>query len=194
MVVAVARAVGCRERGGPAYQAGELVSGFGGSVNGRFVSCVALPAMASSVATARVHTRALMEKWDRMIVVDDAEVVVSEMVTNAIKAINMITGPVGYPELYDRLEVICLCLFLDGDDLVVEVWDPKHEAPKRRDVDVYDEGGRGLWLIESLCAGWGVRWPPTGGKTVWARLPCSGGRRLADGRAKTPPDRRSEAV
>src|SRR5690606_30518560 len=37
---------------------------------------------------------------------------------------------------------------------------------------LYDEGGRGLWLVESLSRDWGVRWPATGGKIVWARLPC----------------------
>lgn len=152
------------------------MSGFGGDVNGQYVSCVALPARAASVATARMHTRALMEKWNLMALVDDAEVVVSEIVTNAIKATNAMPGGASHPELYDRLEVVCLCVFLDGEDLVVEVWDPKYETPERREVALYDEGGRGLWLVESLSRRWGTRWPPTGGKIVWARLACPAAR------------------
>lgn len=174
----------------PGYQAGDLVSGFGGDVNGPYVSCVALPAMTSSVATARVHTRALMEKWDLMAVVDDAEVVVSEIVTNAIKATNAIPEPASYPDLYDRLEVVCLCVYLDGGDLVIEVWDPKYESPERRDVDLYDEGGRGLWLVESLSREWGTRWPPTGGKIVWARMTCPDPPPAASASHDVPPRRR----
>jgi len=148
------------------------VNGFGGDVNGQFVSCVALPAMTSSVATARVHTRTLMQKWEVPAVVDDAEVVVSEILTNAIKATTLLPCDGDAPEPSDRPDHVCLCLFLDDGELVVEVWDPRYEIPKRRDVDLFDEGGRGLWLVESLSRAWGVRWPPTGGKIVWARLTC----------------------
>ena len=168
------------------------MSGFGGSVNDRFVSCVALPAMTSSVTTARRHTRTLLEEWGLLVVVDDAEVVVSEMVTNAIKATNLLPGSASCPDQCDRLEVVCLCLCLDGGDLVIEVWDPRYEAPKRRDVDLYDEGGRGLWLIGALSGDWGVRWPPTGGKTVWARLSRRDGRQVAGACPETPAQRAVE--
>ena len=130
------------------------MNGFGGDVNGRFVSCVALPAMTSSVATARLHTRTLMEKWEVPAVVDDAEVVVSEILTNAIKATTSLPGDAGPPS--DRPEHVCLCLFLDDGELVVEVWDPRYETPERRDVDLYDEGGRGLWLLSSPSAAIGA--------------------------------------
>jgi anti-sigma regulatory factor (Ser/Thr protein kinase) len=168
-------------------QVGDLVNGFGGDVNGRFVSCVALPAMTSSVATARLHTRTLMEKWEVPAVVDDAEVVVSEILTNAIKATTSLPGDAGPPS--DRPEHVCLCLFLDDGELVVEVWDPRYETPERRDVDLYDEGGRGLWLVESLSRDWGVRWPATGGKIVWARLPCPAPAPAADAAHDHPPTR-----
>ncbi|MEU4234722.1 ATP-binding protein [Nonomuraea sp. NPDC026600] len=137
----------------------------------QFVSCIPLPAMASSVATARMHTRLLMSKWHLLPVVDDAELVVSEIVTNAIKATNIIPPQTRYPDLYDRMEVVCLCFYQLAGELVVEVWDPKREPPQCRDVTLDDEGGRGLVLVEALSKRWGTRWPPTGGKVVWASLP-----------------------
>lgn len=136
----------------------------------QFVSCIPLPAMASSIATARMHTRLLMNKWHLLSVVDDAELVVSEIVTNAIKATNIIPPQARYPDLYDRMEVVCLCFYRHATELVIEVWDPKREPPQRRDVTLDDEGGRGLFLVEALSKRWGTRWPPTGGKFVWALL------------------------
>jgi hypothetical protein len=139
-------------------------------VKNPFVSSISLPAMASSVATARLHTRLLMDRWRLRAAVDDAELVVSEMVTNAIKATNVIPPQARYPQLYDCLEVVCLGLSLLNSGLLIEVWDPKQEPPRRREVTLDDEGGRGLLLVESLASRWGTRWPPTGGKVVWALL------------------------
>ena len=144
----------------------------------QFVSCVPFPAMVSSICTARMHTRDLMEKWDLMVMVDDAELIVSEMMTNAIKATNAIPPEARYPELYDRLEVVCLCLYLLDEELEIDVWDPRPEPPTRREAMPDDEGGRGLLLVEALSRRWGIRWPSSGGKIVWARL---GGERIGDG-------------
>jgi anti-sigma regulatory factor (Ser/Thr protein kinase) len=137
-------------------------------INEGFVSCIPLPAMASSVATARMHTRDLLERWRLLFVVDDAELVVSELVTNAIRATNLVPPQARHPELYDRLEIVCLCLHLLDTDLLIEVWDPRPKAPEPRKVDTDDEGGRGLLLVEALSGRWGTYWPKTGGKTVWA--------------------------
>jgi anti-sigma regulatory factor (Ser/Thr protein kinase) len=140
-----------------------------------YVSCVALPSMATSISTARLHTRIILQKWRLTSLVDDAELVVSELVTNALKASNIIPAEARYPELYDRLEVVCLCLQLLASNLLIEVSDPKKTAPRRREVAPDDEGGRGLWLVESLARQWGTRWPRTGGKVVWAAIALEGG-------------------
>ncbi|MEV5413035.1 ATP-binding protein [Thermopolyspora sp. NPDC052614] len=129
--------------------------------------------MAASVATARMHTRTVLEGWRLHSLLDDAVLVVSEIVSNAIKATNAIPSQARYPELYDRLEVICLCLYLYGDEVQIEVWDRKQGAPELREAALEDEGGRGLWLVESLSRAWGIRWAVTGGKVVWARVAAS---------------------
>lgn len=134
-------------------------------------SCVALPAMASSVTTARAHARALLAEWGLPALADDVELIVSELVTNAIKATDAVSPHAPYPELYDRLEVICLCVYLRTGEVLVEVWDPRQEPPRPRTASPDDEGGRGLLLVESLAAAWGTRWPKTGGKIVYAVVP-----------------------
>lgn len=154
-------------------------------------SCVALPAMASSVTTARAHARALLAKWGLPALADDVELIVSELVTNAIKATDAVSPHAPYPELYDRLEVICLCVYLRTGEVLVEVWDPRQEPPRPRTASPEDEGGRGLLLVESLAAAWGTRWPKTGGKIVYAVVPLTA--REGDGRGPWPPDRPADA-
>ena len=143
------------------------------TVRSSFASCIALPAMARSISTARLYTRDRLQTWRLMAMTETTELVVSELVTNAIKATNEIPPNARYPELYDRLEVVCLCLQLLANDVLVEVWDPKQEPPQPRTVTLDDEGGRGLFLVESLAKHWGTRWPRTGGKVVWATIPTN---------------------
>ncbi|MFI7707718.1 ATP-binding protein [Nonomuraea sp. NPDC049480] len=139
-----------------------------------FASCIPLPAMVSSVATARLHTRLLLQKWRLMAVMNDAELVVSELVTNAIKATNIIPQQARYPEIHDRMEVVCLCLYSLASELLIEVWDTRNARPTRYESTLDDEGGRGLFLVEHLSIQWGTRYPLTGGKTVWSRLAVGG--------------------
>jgi anti-sigma regulatory factor (Ser/Thr protein kinase) len=162
-------AEGTQDRPCPPSPQPWIAAGSGGGDD--YTSCVALPAMASSVATARMHVRRLLGRWRLPALVDDVELVVSEMITNAIKATNVVPARASYPELYDRLEVVCLCVYLRPDVLLVEVWDPRQEPPVPRAALPEDEGGRGLLLVESLTSGWGTRWPKTGGKVVWAAVP-----------------------
>jgi Anti-sigma regulatory factor (Ser/Thr protein kinase) len=140
------------------------------TLHDRFRSCLALPAMPASVATARMHTRDLLLRWHMATISDDAGLVVTELLTNAIKATTPIPPQPRYADLYDRLEVVCLCLYNLTDELLIEVWDPEHEPPLRRDATPDDEDGRGLLLVDALTLAWGTRWPHLGGKIVWAAL------------------------
>ena len=58
--------------------------------------------------------------------------------------------------------------------LVVEVWDKDATPPKRKNIadldDFEDEGGRGLFIVESLARRWSFYRPNGGGKWVWAEL------------------------
>lgn len=136
----------------------------------RHTSRIALPAMLSSVPTARLHTRTTLTTWHLPTLTDDAELIVSELVTNALQAITLLPAHPRYPDLHDHPQVIRLSLTLHTGGLLIEVHDPSPHAPRLRQPTPDTEGGRGLLLVTTLARQWGTRWPPTGGKTVWALL------------------------
>ncbi|MFB6843332.1 SpoIIE family protein phosphatase [Streptomyces sp. NPDC056373] len=117
-----------------------------------------LPREPRSVGRAREFARAQLLAWDMEPLVDTTELLVSELVTNALR----------YGEGEIRLR-----LLLDRT-LVCEVWDSGLVQPRRRRARDTDEGGRGLQLVGLLSAAWGSRRTPRG-KTVWFELPLPGG-------------------
>lgn len=123
-----------------------------------------LPREPRSVGRAREYARTQLVAWGLERLVDTTELLVSELVTNALR----------YGEGEIRLR-----LLLDRT-LVCEVWDAGLVQPRRRRARDTDEGGRGLQLVGLLSAGWGSRRTPRG-KTVWFELPLpDGGKALAD--------------
>lgn len=106
-------------------------------------------------ARAAVHQRAAELGLDE--VCDDVVLLVSEMVTNAIR----------YAAPPVRLEIS------SGDqDIVVAVTDGSTASPTPRQADSEAEGGRGMLLVDMLTTEHGVRIDPPG-KAVWARMPRS---------------------
>ncbi len=143
-------------------------------IEDQFISSVIIPALGESISLARLHTRNVLEKWHMMPLVDDAELIVSELATNGVKAVNAMATEPSDPSPHRPFDVICLTLRLFAQklatpELLIELWDPTRRRPQRRETTLDDEGGRGLWLVEALAKEWGTRWPPTGGKIVWAR-------------------------
>ena len=112
-----------------------------------------LPAEPQSVARARELTREQLAAWQLDALGDTAELLVSELVTNAMR----------YGEGDIRIR-----LLLDHT-LVCEVWDAGPVQPRRRRAHDTDEGGRGLQLVDLLSTGWGSRRTPRG-KTVWFEM------------------------
>jgi PAS domain S-box-containing protein len=84
-------------------------------------------------------------------VADVVELLVSELVTNALRYGR---GPIG------------LRLLRGAESVVCEVSDEFEAAPRLRTVHHGDEGGRGLYLVDQLSARWGTRNTPHG-KIVW---------------------------
>ncbi|MEU9347203.1 SpoIIE family protein phosphatase [Streptomyces sp. NPDC048278] len=117
-----------------------------------------LPREPRSVGRAREYARGQLLTWDLEPLVDTTELLVSELVTNALR----------YGEGEIRLR-----LLLDRT-LVCEVWDSGLVQPRRRRARDTDEGGRGLQLVGLLSAAWGSRRTPRG-KTVWFELPLPDG-------------------
>ena len=93
---------------------------------------------------------------------EDIELVMSELVTNAVQAFGSLrqATPVRIWLLSDQAEVLVL------------VWDASEQPPVRVDAGQEADGGRGLLLVEGISARWGwyATQGPGGGKVVWAVL------------------------
>jgi PAS domain S-box-containing protein len=113
-----------------------------------------IPADPAVVATARKEVSELLTRWGLDEAAYITELVVSELVTNAIR----------YGELPIELRLI------RDSSLICEVSDASNTAPHLRRARVFDEGGRGLLLVAQLTQRWGTRHTPTG-KTIWAEQP-----------------------
>ncbi|MFI1176708.1 ATP-binding SpoIIE family protein phosphatase [Streptomyces melanogenes] len=110
-----------------------------------------LPQEGRAASVARGLVTDQLAAWDLTELADVCELVVSELVGNALRYGN---GP-------GRLRL------LRGERLVVEVSDTGPDLPQIQHADLSDEGGRGLQLINMLCRRWGSCRTVTG-KVVWA--------------------------
>ena len=122
------------------------------------VSTWDIPADPALVAPIRKQVLGQLERWSLIEASFTAELVVSELVTNAIR----------YGSRPIRLRLIH-----DAATLIVEVSDTSHTAPHLRRAKMFDEGGRGLLLVAQLTQRWGSRHTPEG-KTIWAELALTG--------------------
>ncbi|GGY04881.1 ATP-binding protein [Streptomyces anandii] len=135
-------------------------------------SC-ALPARYEAVREARRFTRRTLEQWELGERFDDVCLVVSELVTNALR--HALPGPAA-ARAHEQVPSVRLHLMRWTERLVCAVRDPSQDSPVARDTEDFSaESGRGLFLVDSFSDSWG--WHPmagsVGGKVVWAlfRLP-----------------------
>lgn len=126
-----------------------------------------------SVTCARRHARQVLTAWRLADVADDGELIVSELVTNAIRAVATITKPGVLPSVRLRMT---------GQDSAVHiaVWDADDALARPAEAPALDAAsGRGLAIVEALSHRWGWQPAADGGKVIWALLsapsPRSGG-------------------
>ncbi|MFG3025409.1 SpoIIE family protein phosphatase [Streptomyces sp. NPDC048254] len=118
-----------------------------------------LPPDPEHVAVARKNATEQLVRWGLDDEVFVTELIVSELVTNAIRY--------GGPPIRLRL--------IRDRALICEVSDGSSTSPHLRRAHVYDEGGRGLMLVAQLTQRWGSR-QTSAGKTIWAEQPLPPGR------------------
>jgi serine phosphatase RsbU (regulator of sigma subunit)/anti-sigma regulatory factor (Ser/Thr protein kinase) len=113
-----------------------------------------LPADPAIVADIRARAARQVAAWGLEEITFTTELLVSELVTNAIRHAQ---PPIQLRMIRDTM-------------LSCEVSDASVAAPHHRRAGRYDEGGRGLMLVARLAARWGTRYTRTG-KTIWAQQP-----------------------
>ncbi|GAA2572184.1 MULTISPECIES: SpoIIE family protein phosphatase [Streptomyces] len=117
-----------------------------------------VPSDPAEVAAARQWAVERLTAWGLDEIAFVTELVVSELVTNAIRY--------GAPPVQLRL--------IRDRTLICEVADASSTSPHLRRAHAYDEGGRGLLLVAQLTQRWGSR-QTGGGKTIWAEQPLPDG-------------------
>ena len=113
-----------------------------------------LPSELTSASRARSLIRRPLRRWGLLELLPTTELLVSELVTNAVRYAQ---GKIG------------LRLILEGG-LVCEVLDDSAALPRLRHPDDSDERGRGLQVVSQLAQRWGAR-RAASGKVVWCELP-----------------------
>jgi anti-sigma regulatory factor (Ser/Thr protein kinase) len=123
-----------------------------------------LGASPESVKTGRAFTRVTLDLWDMAALTDLAELVVSELVTNAVRH--------GVPSACKSVSEHCvrLRLLAQAPFVMCMVADPGRGIPVLRDSDLAAENGRGLTVVDACCVRWGWHLLDEGGKVVWALL------------------------
>ncbi|MFI1065260.1 SpoIIE family protein phosphatase [Streptomyces spororaveus] len=127
-----------------------------------------VPGEASAVSRVRNAGAAQLAAWGLDEISFATELILSELITNAIR---YGSAPVRVRLLRDRT-------------LICEVSDGSSTSPHLRYAATTDEGGRGLFLVAQYADRWGTRYTERG-KVIWAELPLTGG---AEPEAAAPPD------
>jgi anti-sigma regulatory factor (Ser/Thr protein kinase) len=101
--------------------------------------------------------------------ISTAELLVSELVTNAVK----FAAPMSESVLVPGAETITLTLTKLPRRIVIEVADPDSNPPLLADADTGAESGRGLQLVQAFSKEWSFMLPPSGGKIVYCVIGVS---------------------
>ncbi len=134
----------------------------GHGLNGRWPlqDLLEFGALVSAVPCARLHARQVLWEWGLLASLgDSAELLVAELITNAVKASQAVT----------QASSVRLWLMSDFAQILILVWDASPQPPIRVDTSDDAENGRGLMLVEAVSEQWGWCSCEGGeGKFVWA--------------------------
>ena len=139
-----------------------------------------LGALPGAVPCARLHARLVLNEWGQASLGDSVELIVSELMTNALRAsTDTVAGRPAYGA-DGRLQPLGVRLASDWRQVLVEVWDGVTAPPVPGHVSHDGETGRGLLMVEAVSSRWGYYYPahqPPGTapderatKVVWALI------------------------
>lgn len=122
----------------------------------RTYRCLArYPSAELSATTARHDVRKILSSWPCRDITGDAELVTTELVANAVQ--------------HGGGTDVEMCVAMTEESVEISVTDSSASPPSAVTADDESEDGRGLLLVQALCADWG--WETScGTKRVWARL------------------------
>jgi DNA-binding NarL/FixJ family response regulator len=116
---------------------------------------VDLPCSLTSVATARRFVKESVAQWQLEPLLDDALLIISELVTNAVTHAG---------------SACRIRLSLTPARLRIDVFDNGAGTPEPLPFSQTEEHGRGLYMVDAVTTAWGLEDLPGDGKLVWAEL------------------------
>ncbi|MEU7690967.1 ATP-binding protein [Microbispora hainanensis] len=145
------------------------------SQEGRRTAYKVFGSAATAPRRARAFVRCQLRGWELADLAETAELVVSELVTNAVRATDAVVSPPMASSMFPvALRTVALRVRVAPGrrSLFIEVWDVSDREPVP-DGDAggeLGESGRGLVLVGSLARRWGHYSAPDRGKIVWCEL------------------------
>jgi len=115
-----------------------------------------------SVSACRDFAVTILRRWDAAERSDDVVVVLSELLTNALRHA-LPQADRGWPRRPIRFG-----LLQPGPCVICAVADQSRKVPVLREPEILDETGRGLHVVDGLADAWGYTPPDEEGKVVWA--------------------------
>ncbi|TQS29307.1 ATP-binding protein [Microbispora sp. KK1-11] len=148
------------------------------SQEGRRTAYKVFGSAATAPRRARAFVRCQLRGWELADLAETAELVVSELVTNAVRATDAVVSPPVASSMFPvALRTVALRVRVAPGrrSLFIEVWDVSDREPVPHDEEAGElrESGRGLSLVGSLARRWGHYSAPDRGKIVWCELAIS---------------------
>jgi anti-sigma regulatory factor (Ser/Thr protein kinase) len=122
------------------------------------VSELTLASLPSAPSYGRLLVQHQLSAWGIAHIIEEAQLVTSELLTNAVQA------------SADPATIQLRLALAEGTSLLIEVRDGNPAPPVLKAAAGDHEGGRGLMIVDALCARWGYYYPARHGKAVWAEL------------------------
>jgi anti-sigma regulatory factor (Ser/Thr protein kinase) len=122
------------------------------------VTELTLASLPNAPSGGRLLVRRSLRAWGIAHMIEEAQLVMSELLTNAVQASAELTT------------IQIWLVVLGGTSLLIEVRDSNPEPPILKDVASDNEGGRGLLIVDALSERWGYYHPTHRSKAVWAEL------------------------
>ncbi len=148
------------------------------SQEGRRTAYKVFGSAATAPRRARAFVRCQLRGWELADLAETAELVVSELVTNAVRATDAVVSPPVASSMFPvALRTVALRVRVAPGlrSLFIEVWDvsEREPVPHGEGGGELRESGRGLALVGSLARRWGHYSAPDRGKIVWCELAIS---------------------